>query len=228
MKKIIILMACLGTTFSHAQDVNPKSNLDQRFAYSIGYNMAATNADVFEQMNIDAFIHGFKTALAGKAASLSPEEMAIALTEYRQNSEHKAFVEFQKLAEDNAKQGQSFLAKNAQATGVQVTKSGLQYQVLNKAKGKKPKANSVVSVHYEGRLLDQTVFDSSIARQQPAKFPLDQVIPGWTEGLQLMTVGSKYRFFIPAPLAYAELGSGDAIPPNSTLIFDIELLAIEK
>ena len=111
---------------------------------------------------------------------------------------------------------------------MKVTKSGLQYQVLQAGTGKSPKASSTVKVHYEGRLIDGTVFDSSIARDQAAEFQVSQVIQGWTEGLQLMKVGAKYRFFIPAALAYGQIGSGDAIEPNSTLIFDVELLEIVK
>jgi len=131
-------------------------------------------------------------------------------------------------AEENAKAGKAFLQENAKKPGVKTTKSGLQYLVLKEGKGKSPSANSNVRVHYEGRLIDGTVFDSSIARQQPVDFRTTQVITGWTEGLQLMKVGAKYRFFIPADLAYGQIGSGDIIEPNSTLIFDIELLEIIK
>jgi FKBP-type peptidyl-prolyl cis-trans isomerase FklB len=109
---------------------------------------------------------------------------------------------------------------------VKTTASGLQYMVLQQGQGKSPKANSKVKVHYEGRLIDQTVFDSSIARQQPAEFQVSQVIQGWTEGLQLMKEGAKYRFFIPAKLGYGQIGSGDVIEPNSTLIFDVELIEV--
>ena len=112
--------------------------------------------------------------------------------------------------------------------GIKTTKSGLQYQILQQGKGKSPKADSNVHVHYEGRLIDGTVFDSSIARNQPVVFRTTQVITGWTEGLQLMKEGAKYRFFIPAELAYGQIGSGDVIEPNSTLIFDVELLEIMK
>jgi FKBP-type peptidyl-prolyl cis-trans isomerase FklB len=226
MKKILCVLALMLSSTSFAAEISTKSSLDKQVGYSLGYSMANNNAEVFQDINIDAFLLGFKAALAGKAPSLSPEQMSTALTQYRQQSESKALVEFQKEAANNLQVGQAFLAANAKATNVKTTKSGLQYQVLQAAKGKTPKASSTVRVHYEGRLLDNTIFDSSIARQQPAEFKLSQVIPGWTEGVQLMPVGSKYRFFIPSALAYGETGSGDVIGPNSTLIFDIELLSI--
>lgn len=154
--------------------------------------------------------------------------MAKVLTEYKRQSDAKELKALQLKAADNLKKGSAFLAENAKRPEVKTTKSGLQYQVLKQGTGAKPKATSTVKVHYEGRLLDGTVFDSSIARQQPVSFPLSQVIQGWTEGLQLMNKGSQFRLFIPSQLAYGEIGSGDAIEPNSTLIFDIELLEINS
>ena len=154
--------------------------------------------------------------------------MARVLTQFKKQAEAKQLIELKKVADNNAKIGEAFLNTNAKKAGVQVTKSGLQYQVLQAGSGKSPKATSTVKVHYEGRLIDGTVFDSSIARDQAAEFQVSQVIQGWTEGLQLMKVGAKYRFFIPAALAYGQIGSGDAIEPNSTLIFDVELLEIVK
>ena len=135
-------------------------------------------------------------------------------------------IKFQKLAAENLRSGQQFLAENAKKAGVVTLPSGLQYQILKNGSGQSPTARSKVTVSYEGRLIDGTIFDSSIARNQPVEFQASQVIQGWTEGLQLMKEGAKYRFFIPAKLAYGEIGSGDSIEPNSTLIFDIELLKI--
>lgn len=128
----------------------------------------------------------------------------------------------------NAKAGQDFLAENAKRDSVKVTPSGLQYEVLQEGTGAKPTATSTVKVNYEGKLIDGTVFDSSYERGEPISFPLNRVIPGWTEGLQLMSVGSKYRFYIPSELAYGEQGTpGGPIGPNCALIFEVELLGIE-
>jgi FKBP-type peptidyl-prolyl cis-trans isomerase FklB len=131
----------------------------------------------------------------------------------------------QQLGEANGKAGAAYLAENAKKAGVKTTASGLQYEVLQEGTGATPKAEDQVKVHYEGKLLDGTVFDSSIARNEPATFPLNQVIAGWTEGVQLMKEGAKYKFTIPAALAYGETGSGP-IPANSTLVFTVELIKV--
>ncbi|MFC2995361.1 FKBP-type peptidyl-prolyl cis-trans isomerase [Acinetobacter sichuanensis] len=227
MKKSIVLIGLLMTYHAgHAANINNKSSQKDQLGYSYGYVMGRTNADTLKDINLDAFIQGLKQGSIGQKASLTDEEMAKALAQYKQQSEAKQLIEFQQVAQNNAKLGETFLAENAKKSGVISTKSGLQYQVLQAGQGKKPSANSKVSVNYEGRLLDGTVFDSSIARNQSVEFQVSQVIAGWTEGLQLMQEGAKYRFFIPAKLAYGEIGSGDAIGPNSTLIFDVELLKV--
>ena len=129
---------------------------------------------------------------------------------------------------DNLTLGREFLAENAKNDSVKVTESGLQYMVLKEGNGAKPGPTDLVTVHYTGTLIDGKVFDSSVERGEPATFPLNKVIPGWTEGLQLMSEGSKYRLFIPSELAYGEKGAGEDILPNSTLIFDVELIKVEK
>ena len=221
---LLCLALCANGTF--AKDINTKSSAAEQVGYSFGYLMGRSNADAMKDMDIDAFITGLKTASQGKSASLSDEEMTRALTQYKKQTEAKQLIELKQQADKNAQIGNAFLAENAKKDGIKITKSGLQYQVLQEGKGKTPKANSTVKVDYEGRLIDGTVFDSSIARHQPATFQVSQVIQGWTEGLQLMKEGAEYRFFIPANLAYGQIGSGDAIEPNSTLIFDVELLEI--
>ncbi|WP_373431881.1 FKBP-type peptidyl-prolyl cis-trans isomerase [Acinetobacter sichuanensis] len=227
MKKSIVLIGLFMTYHAgHAANINNKSSQKDQLGYSYGYVMGRTNADTLKDINLDAFIQGLKQGSIGQKASLTDEEMAKALAQYKQQSEAKQLIEFQQVAQNNAKLGETFLAENAKKSGIISTKSGLQYQVLQTGQGKKPSANSKVSVNYEGRLLDGTVFDSSIARNQSVEFQVSQVIAGWTEGLQLMQEGAKYRFFIPAKLAYGEIGSGDAIGPNSTLIFDVELLKV--
>lgn len=227
MKKSLIFFAVLGTMPSaFAANVTNKSTQAEQAGYSYGYVMGRNNADTLKNLNLDAFLEGLKDGVQGKASRLTDEEMGKALSEYKRQTEAKQLVEFQQRADENAKQGTAFLAENAKKSGVITTKSGLQYQVLQAGQGKSPRAKSTVKVHYEGRLLNGTVFDSSIARQQPVEFQLSQVIEGWTEGLQTMKEGGKSRFFIPARLAYGEIGSGDAIEPNSTLIFDVELIKV--
>ena len=211
-----------------AKDINKKSSQAEQVGYSFGYLMGRSNAESLQGMDLDAFSAGLKSATAGQKSALSDEEMASILTQFKKQNEAKELIALKQKAEENAKIGQTFLAENAKKTGIKVTKSGLQYQVIQDGKGKSPKANSNVRVHYEGRLIDGTVFDSSIARNQPVDFRTSQVITGWTEGLQLMKEGAKYRFFIPAALAYGQIGSGDVIEPNSTLIFDIELIEVMK
>ena len=227
MKKLTLLMiaSVLGT--AHAAPITSHSSQQDQLGYSYGYLMGKGNAETLKDLNIAAFVQGLQEASQGKAASLTDEEMSNALNQYKKRLESKQLTEFQELAQKNQQAGQAFLADNAKQPNIVTTQSGLQYQVLEQGKGKSPKATSTVKVNYEGRLLDGTVFDSSIARHHPIEFKLNQVIAGWTEGVQTMKEGGKSRFFIPANLAYGEVGAGDAIGPNSTLIFDIELLEVK-
>ena len=227
MKKLILstlFVACGCAT--HADTINNKSSQQQQMGYSYGFLMGRSNADTLSNINLDAFVMGLKQGSTAEKSSLTDEEMAKALLEFKKINEAKQLIKFQKLAAENLRSGQQFLAENAKKAGVVTLPSGLQYQILKNGSGQSPTARSKVTVSYEGRLIDGTIFDSSIARNQPVEFQASQVIQGWTEGLQLMKEGAKYRFFIPAKLAYGEIGSGDAIEPNSTLIFDIELLKI--
>ena len=227
MKKLILstlFVACGCAT--HADTINNKSSQQQQMGYSYGFLMGRSNAETLSNINLDAFVMGLKQGSTAEKSSLTDEEMAKALLEFKKINEAKQLIKFQKLAAENLRSGQQFLAENAKKAGVVTLPSGLQYQILKNGSGQSPTARSKVTVNYEGRLIDGTIFDSSIARNQPVEFQASQVIQGWTEGLQLMKEGAKYRFFIPAKLAYGEIGSGDAIEPNSTLIFDIELLKI--
>ena len=227
MKKIILgLSILMAVSHSQAATVNNKSPQKDQFSYSYGYAMGKTYADILKDIYPEAFLQGLQQGALGQKTSLTDEEMAKALAQYKQQSEAKQLIAFQQTAQENGKLGEAFLAENAKKSGIMTTKSGLQYQIVQTGQGKKPTVTSKVSVNYEGRLLDGTVFDSSIARGQPVDFQVSQVISGWTEGLQLMQEGAKYRFFIPAKLAYGDMGAGDSIGPNSTLIFDVELLKI--
>ncbi|MDA3557388.1 FKBP-type peptidyl-prolyl cis-trans isomerase [Acinetobacter sp. AOR15_HL] len=228
MKKIglIIATSTMSLSVLAATPITNKSPAKEQFSYSYGYLMGRNNTDALTDLNLDTFYQGLQEGAQSKTARLTDEEMAKAINDYKKTLEAKQLVEFQKTGQLNIQAGTAFLAENAKKSGVITTKSGLQYQVLKEGNGQKPKATSRVKVNYEGRLLDGTVFDSSIARNHPVEFQLSQVITGWTEGLQTMKEGGKTRFFIPANLAYGEVGAGDSIGPNSTLIFDIELLQV--
>lgn len=178
------------------------------------------------KLNIDDFAQAIKDIIQGKEPQMSMKEAQIVANTFIQEAEK----ENQKLKEEAGAKfkayGEQYLAENAKKDGVKVTKSGLQYEVLNEGTGKSPKATDNVKCHYEGRLIDGTVFDSSYRRGTPATFPLNGVIAGWTEGLQLMKEGAKYRFHIPYNLAYGANGAGESIPPYSALVFDVELLGV--
>lgn len=174
-----------------------------------------------KEINVDDFKDGVKSVFDGTDPAVSPEDAQKMIQEYLNN--------LQKKAEDTAKAaGKQFLEENKKNPNVRETASGLQYVVEKEGEGSQPKAEDEVTVHYTGRLLDGTVFDSSVNRGEPATFPLNRVIPGWTEGVQLMKEGAKYTFFIPFDLAYGSQGIQGAIPPYSTLIFDVELIKVIK
>lgn len=184
---------------------------------SLGQNMASSGVKTIE----------FDDLVAGMKAIMNKEKPAISFDE-AQEVLNTFFAELEAKVAGKAKaEGEAFLAENAKREGVIVTGSGLQYEVLTAAEGKKPKATDKVKVHYEGTLIDGTVFDSSYRRGEAISFGLNQVIAGWTEGVQLMSVGAKYKFFIPYNLAYGERGAGAQIPPYAALIFTVELLGIE-
>ena len=172
-----------------------------------------------ETINFEDFIDAVKAAFEGKEPAVSPEEAQKIINEYLTELQEKAFKAAKEI-------GAKFLEENGKKEGVHTTASGLQYIIDKEGTGKQPTATDNVTVHYTGRLLDGKVFDSSVARGEPATFPLNRVIPGWTEGLQLMKEGAKYTFFIPSDLAYGAQGAGRDIPPHSTLIFEVELIKV--
>ena len=192
-------------------------------SYGIGRQMGDQLAsDPFEGVNPSAVAAGVMDALEGKASPIDQQAFMKAFEEMHQIMADKE-AEKGKLA---AAAGEAFLAENAKKTGVMITASGLQYEILTEGQGDMPSATSRVSTHYHGTLIDGTVFDSSVERGQPAQFPVNRVIAGWTEALQMMPVGSKWRLYIPHHLAYGPQGSGAKIAPYSALIFDVELLEI--
>ncbi len=188
------------------------------YALGLGIGQQIKSMNI-ENFSIEDFTKSISDVIEGKETAFSSREAQMMLQEYftrKQKEEAQAHIA----------EGKAYLDANAKRQGVVVTKSGLQYEVLQEGKGKSPKATDTVRCHYEGRLLDGTVFDSSYKRGEPADFGLNQVIPGWTEGVQLMKEGAKFRFTIPYLLAYGEQGAGASIPPFSTLIFDVELIKV--
>lgn len=191
--------------------------LSYALGLSMGQNFKGSGVD---KLNADDFADALRAVYGEGTPAMTYDEAKQVVQEYFTNLQAKA-------GEMNAKAGKEYLANNAKEEGVKVTESGLQYLVVKEGNGKKPGPNDVVTVHYTGRLIDGTVFDSSVERGEPATFAVGQVIPGWVEGLRLMSEGSAYRLFIPSELAYGEHGTGP-IQPNSTLIFDVQLLKVGK
>lgn len=177
-------------------------------------------------LNIDDFAQAIKDVIAGDL-KLGDAEAQQIVQEFFAKQEEKQKAEAAEKGKAAKQDGEEFLAENGKKEGVITTASGLQYQVLREGNGQSPKATDTVECHYEGTLIDGTKFDSSYDRGQTATFPLNQVIAGWTEGLQLMKEGGKYRFFIPYKLGYGERGAGASIPPFSTLVFDVELVSVK-
>ena len=177
-------------------------------------------------LNIDDFAQAIKDVIAGDL-KLGDAEAQQIVQEFFAKQEEKQKAEAAEKGKAAKQYGEKFLAENGKKEGVITTASGLQYQVLREGNGQSPKATDTVECHYEGTLIDGTKFDSSYDRGQTATFPLNQVIAGWTEGLQLMKEGGKYRFFIPYELGYGERGAGASIPPFSTLVFDVELVSVK-
>lgn len=198
--------------------------LSYALGLGIGHQLLQMNA---EGLNIDDFAQAIKDVMTGGELKMKDAEAQEIVQQFFAEQEaiqQAANAEKGKAAKT---EGEQFLAENAKKEGVKTTASGLQYQVLREGNGKQPKATDQVECHYEGTLIDGTKFDSSYDRGQTATFPLNQVIAGWTEGLQLMHEGAKYRFFIPYQLAYGERGAGASIPPYAALIFDVELVAVK-
>ena len=234
--KISLLAAAVALTVAcnEKKETVAAVNLEDaqnKAAYAIGSSFSqqvntilAKQAEIGMELDKEIILQGITDTLRGNGR-LTDEEVKETLAAYSAEVQAAAEKQMKEEAAKTAEEGKAFLAENAKVEGVTVTESGLQYSVITKAEGPKPTAEDTVTVHYVGTLIDGTEFDSSIKRGQPATFPLNRVIPGWTEGLQLMSVGEKYKFVIPAELAYGEQGAG-SIPPGATLLFDVELLEI--
>jgi FKBP-type peptidyl-prolyl cis-trans isomerase len=203
-------------------------SLQDRASYTIGLNLGKSLKTNDIQANIDLIVKGLRDGLGGGQALLTDEEMQTTMQTLQQQVTAQQEAKRKALGEKNKVEGEAFLAKNKEKPGVKTTASGLQYEVISEGTGPMPKATDSVTVNYKGTLMDGTVFDSSYDRKEPVTFVLNQVIPGWTEGVQLMKVGSKYKFYIPSAMGYGERGAGNTIGPNTPLIFEVELLSIGK
>jgi len=216
-----------ATVENAAAPASAWSSENQKLSYAIGLDVGNSLKTLGSDIDRAAFVEAMNSQLDGKVSRLDATEAGKVKQEFFQKRAAKQAEERQAKASENKALGEKFLAENGKKEGVITTDSGLQYEVVSMGDGAKPKATDKVKVHYSGTLLDGTEFDSSYKRGQPISFPLNGVIKGWTEGVQLMPVGSKFKFFIPSDLAYGENGAGATIAPNSTLIFEVELLAIE-
>lgn len=230
-KQIAVVVLCcmsgLGCAADKTDKIEFKTETDKA-SYAVGLKYGEGIKKDLSELSLPLFIRGMQDAYYKKDQALTTEEMNQVLAAYQQ----KKVAELQKVHDkqlaDNKSNGEAFLAANKKKKGVITTASGLQYKVLKQGAGKIPTVNDKVKVHYRGTLTDGTVFDSSIDRGEPVVFPVNGVIPGWTEALQLMKVGSKFQLVVPSKLAYGERGAGGAIGPNAVLVFEVELLDIEQ
>lgn len=210
------------------QKVTKLETEKQKVSYMVGMMFGQQLGSIKDEIDPAIVAQAMSTSVAGGQLLMTQEEAQEVSQEFSRKMQGKMEAERKAAADTNKAEGDKFLAANKGKPGVKTTASGLQYQIVSEGSGPKPTANDTVRVHYTGTLLDGTKFDSSVDRGQPAEFPLSGVIPGWTEGLQLMPVGSKFKFWIPANLAYGEQGTPGPIGPNQTLVFDVELLEIVK
>lgn len=232
MKKTLIALATAGiiggcTSTNQAAPEPELTENNQKVSYGMGLVLGERMRNDLPDLQMDQFLQGIEHGHAGdeEAKRMTREEIQTALMEYQQKLQQEQIAQMEQLAEENKTAGETFLAENGQRDGVVTTDSGLQYEVLEEGEGDKPTDADMVKVHYTGELLSGEVFDSSRDRGEPVTFGLTQVIAGWTEGLQLMNEGSRYKLYIPSDLAYGP-GGNRGIGPNETLVFDVELLEI--
>lgn len=227
---MLLVLLVVGCAADQAK-VAPELKLDtpkSRISYTIGVNIGQDFKTQKMDIDVDILALGLKESMAGVELKLTDEEMASEIQTFQKEMQDKVAAEMEEMTKKNQAEGAAFLAENAKKEGVVVTESGLQYKILEPGEGDSPGLADVATVHYRGTLIDGTQFDSSYDRGQPATFPVGGVIAGWTEALQLMKPGAKWQLVIPAELAYGERGAGKDIGPNATLLFDVELISVEK
>ena len=227
MKRMLIIFGSASlVNFTHAEEAKLKEKKDQ-ISYSVGVSVGQSIGERKIELNQDYFLSGLKDGLANKYSLMNAEEVKTALNNLQSELAKKYVEEMKAKGSKNLADGEKFLKANKKKKGVVTLPSGLQYRVINAGKGDSPKSSDTVVANYRGKLLDGTEFDSSYARNEPAKLPLKQVIPGWSEALTLMKPGAKWEIFIPAKLAYGE-NAPPVIGPNACLTFEVELLSVEK
>jgi len=219
----IVLLA--GTAW--AEEAAVLKTQKDKVSYGIGMNIGKSLKKDAIDVDADLLVKGIKDSLSGEKTLLTEEEYRATLTALQKDMMEKQAEAAKALAEKNKKEGEAFLAENGKKEGVATLPSGLQYKVIKSGTGKTPKPGDTVETHYRGTLIDGTEFDSSYTRGQTATFPVNGVIPGWTEALQKMKEGDKWQLFVPSNLAYGERGAGRDIGPNATLIFEVELIAVK-
>lgn len=200
---------------------------EQKVGYGFGIMLGKRMTSDTPELDVDAFVQGIKDGFGGRPQLLTDAQVEMAIQEFQVKQREVQMAKFEKMASDNKTNGDAFLLGNKAKEGIAMTASGLQYRVLKAGSGAKPSLNDTVKVHYEGSLVNGTVFDSSIKRGEPVSFPVSGVIKGWTEALQLMSEGAKWQLFIPSDLAYGPGGNRN-IGPNEVLLFDVELLEVQK
>ena len=225
----VLLAGCISCASASSTEtkVDLKSTTN-KVSYSIGVDIGKHLTGQGINLNTEVFAQGIRDGIENSSLQMTEEEMQETLRAFQQSLMEEREAENKRLSEQNLQLGQDFLASNSKKTGVQTLPSGLQYEVIVEGTGETPTVNDTVTTHYRGTLIDGTVFDSSYDRGQPATFPVQGVIPGWTEALQLMKTGSKWKLYIPSKLAYGEQRAGEVIGPNSTLVFEVELLSIDS
>ena len=222
----IVLVAAFGACQGGASA--DLESFEGRSSYAVGVDIGNNLARTGVELELAAVVRGLSDVLEGREPLLTNEEIGEVLQELSTRMQTAQRQQFEEATTRNVAEGEAYLAENGQREGVVTTASGLQYEVLTQGTGTRPSATDQVSVNYRGTLVDGTEFDSSYERGEPATFPINQVIDGWTEALQLMKPGAKWQLFIPSALAYGERGAGQDIGPNATLLFDVELISVEK
>lgn len=223
---IIAASAALASGFALAQ-TDELETPEDRLSYTIGMDIGQSLAGQDMPLDIDILVQGLRASYLGEETLLTQEEALAEREQFIEQRQQRLAEQRNEDARINREEGEAFLAANAEKEGINVTDSGLQYRVITEGEGASPDADDRVTVHYRGKLINGVEFDSSYSRGEPATFGLNQVIPGWTEGVQLMQEGAKYEFFVPSDLAYGEQGRPGPIGPNSTLIFEVELLEVQ-